>query len=333
MIVSILSLLVAVGTIATLFSARNAGQAGSSQVSSASYLETGDSGPPIEIDAAMIGFREVMRIPLDLKKVTALAVDADDRIYVAGDKEFCRYSPQGALENRIPLSYEPMCLTVGNRQHIMPGRIYVGFSDHVEVFDANGIEVKIWQGLGEQARFTSIACSEHYIFIADAGQNVVQRFDWEGKLLESFGESQPPHFSPAINGVRASFDLAFDLDDLVYVVNRRDHRIEGYSDQGHLERHWGNASPAVEDFAGTNNPVHLAITSSDHFVTAEEDPLRIKLYSRFGKFERVVCGSDGVGSVAGLAADSRNRILVLDGKSRCVRVFEEKPASAEKKPQ
>ena len=123
------------------------------------------------------------------------------------------------------------------------------------------------------------------------------------------------------------------LDDLVYVVNRRDHRVEGYSFQGDMERHWGQGSPAVEDFAGPSNPAHLAVTADGRFVTAEEDPLRVKVYSRADRrssLDGVVCGPEGTGPVVGLAADQHKRILVLDGQARCVRVFEKK-ATADKK--
>ena len=223
------------------------------------------SETPLAIDPAMVHYRQTGQIAVDFKKVSALAVDADDRIYVAGDKSLCRFSPQGKLEMRIALSYEPTCLTVANRQHLAPGRIYVGFVDHVEVYEADGAKAAIWQGLGEHARFTSISSSEQYIFIADAGQNVVQRFDWTGKLLESFGESSPGHFTSTVNGANAPFDLVVGLDDLVYVVNRRDHRVEGYSFEGEMERHWGQGSPAVEDFAGPSNPAHLALTGGWSF--------------------------------------------------------------------
>ena len=187
LIVSVLSLLVAVLSIWALFSTWNSGTSGGSRLSAATYTDDEAPEPPIAIDPGQIDYAETNRIAIDSRSVSALAVDADDKIYVAGDKAVFRFSPQGRLELRIPLSLEPTCLTVGNRQHMVPGRIYVGFVDHVEVFDANGLETAIWQGLGERARITSISSSEHYIFIADAGQNVVQRFDWEGKLLESFG--------------------------------------------------------------------------------------------------------------------------------------------------
>ncbi len=328
-IVSVLSLLIAVGAIVTLFSVRKAESTGNSRLSAASY---GGESPalsetPLPIDPAIVNFREAAKIATDFKKVSALAVDEEDRIYVAGDMSMCRFSPQGKLEMRIALPYPPTCLTVANRHHLAPGRIYVGFTDHVEVFDSNGAKVSIWQGLGAEARFTSISTSEQYIFIADAGQNVVQRFDWTGKLLESFGESSPGHFTSAYNGANAPFDLVVGLDDLVYVVNRRDHRVEGYGFDGRLESHWGQRSSAVEDFAGESNPAHLAIMADGRFATAEETPLRVKVYVRSREdgavvLDGAVCGPEETGPVAGLATDQHQRILVLDGEARCVRVFE-----------
>ncbi len=330
-IVSVLSLLVAVGSIVTLFSVQKAGSTGNSHLSATSYMadDPAVSETPLPIDPSMVNYRQTAKIAVDFKKVSAMAVDADNRIYVAGDMSLCRFSPQGKLEKRIALAYPPTCLTVGNRQHLQPGRIYVGFVDHVEVYEPDFAKAAVWQGLGADARFTSISCAEQYIFIANAGQNVVQRFDWTGKLLESFGELSPGHFSPTVNGVNVPFDLAVGLDDLVYAVNRRDHRVEGYSFEGEMERHWGQGSPAVEDFAGANSPAHFALMANGRFVTAEEAPLRVKVYSRSRVdtsvvFDGVVCGPEETGPVVALAADSRDRILVLDGQARCVRVFEAK---------
>jgi len=329
MVVSLLSLLVAVGSVMTLFSVRKAASTGSSSLFATSDMD-GDSTAsqtPLPINPARVDYRQTAQIAVDFKKVSALAVDADDRIYVAGDRSLCRFSPRGELEMRIALSYEPTCLTVANRHHLEPGRIYVGFVDHLEVYEAGGAKVAIWQGLGEKAQFTSISTSDYYIFIADAGQSVIQRFDSTGKLLESFGESSPGHFTSTVNGTNAPFGLAVGLDDLVYVVNRRDHRVEGYSFQGKMERHWGRGTPAVEDFAGSSNPARLAIAADGRFVTAEEYPLRVKVYARSGEFDGVVCGPEGTSSVVDLVADHHKRILVLDGQARCVRVFEvKKPA-------
>lgn len=328
-IVSVLSLFVAAGSVVTLFSVRRVASTGNSQLSATSYQidDPAVAQAPLSIDPAIVRYSQTAEIALDFKKVSALAVDAEDRIYVAGDKSLCCYSPQGRLEMRIPLSNEPTCVTVASQQHFAPGRIYVGFMDHVEVYEAKGTQAGIWQGLGDKARFTSISSSDNYIFIADAGQSVVQRFDWTGKLLESFGDANPSHFASVVKGALAPFAVVVGLDDLVYIVNRREHRVEGYNFQGQMERHWGQGSPVVEDFAGLSNPSHLAYMPNGNFVTAEEDPLRVKVYMRSGQFGGVVCGPEGTGSVVDLAADHHQRILVLDGQARCVRVFiAKKPA-------
>ncbi len=172
-IVSVLSLLVAVGGILTLFSVRRPTLTGNSRLSATSYHDDDAtlSQVPLAIDPAMVAYHQTGQVPVDFKKVTALAVDAEDRIYVAGDKSLYRFSPQGALELRIALSAEPTCLAVANRQHMVAGRIYVGFVDHLEMYDAEGAAVGVLgQGLGEKARCTSISTSEDYVFIADAGQ-------------------------------------------------------------------------------------------------------------------------------------------------------------------
>ena len=250
--VSVFSLLVAAASIVTLFSVQKARSIGNARLSASSYVldDPAVCEAAIPIDPEKVTYRPTAKIAVDFQKVSGLAVDAEDRIYVAGDAALCRYSREGKFEKRIRLSYPPTCLTVAGRQHMVPGRIYVGFADHVEIFEPDGTPAGVLgQGL-ENARFSSISTSEHYIFIADAAENVVQRFDWTGKLLEPFGESRPGHFTAAVNGVNAPFDLGVGLDDLVYVVNRRDHRAEGYSFEGRLENHWGQGSPMLDGFSG-----------------------------------------------------------------------------------
>ncbi len=324
--ISLISLLVATGSVVTLFSVRGAVSKDRSRVKATSML---DDHTPMPIDPAWINYRPTAKFDVDLKKVAAIAVDAEDRIYVAGDRCLCRYSPDGRLESSTMLMFEPTCLAIGGRQHIAPGRIYVGFADHVEVFNPDGAKEAIWQGI-DKARFSSISTSDQDVYIADAGWNVVQHFDTTGKLLSPIGESSPGHFAPAPDGPAHNFDLVVGRDDLVYVVDRRDCRIEGYDAAGEIERHWGQASPAYEDFAGRNNPAQIALTADGRFVTAEEDPMRIKVYNRAGEKTGVVCGPDDTGSVTDLAADHQNRILILDGAARCVRIFEEKIAAKAK---
>lgn len=324
--ISLFSLLAAAGSVATLFSIRVRVAKEGPQIKAASYLDNpAGSHAAVAVDPDAISYRPTVAFAVDLKNATALAVDADDRIYVAGDACLCRYSPGGLLEDRISLSFPPTCVAIGNRDHIVPGRIYVGFANHVEVFDPDGSKVAIWQGI-DKSRFTSISASDHDVFIADAGRNVVQHFDTTGKLLSPIGENSPGHLAPSPGGGAEHFDLVVGRDGLVYVVNRRDCCIEGYNASGEVERHWGQASPALEDFAGRDNPEQIALTAGG-FVTVEENPLRVKVYSRAGSLAGVVCGPQETGRIADLAVDRHNRVLVLDAAANRVRIFEEKVAA------
>ncbi len=328
-VISLFSLVAAAGGVGTLFSMRATSSRFGTPVKPVVCQDGGSGGQTaVEIDPTRITYRQTTEFPVELKKAAGLAVDTEGRIYVAGDSCFCRYSPAGVLEKTVPLLFEPTCLAVGNGQHIVPGRIYVGFADHVEVFDPDLSKVAIWQGI-DKAHFSSISAGDHDVFIADAGLNVVQHFDTTGKLLSPIGERESGHFAPSPGGGTEHFGMVLGRDGLIYAVNRRECRIEGYNMSGEIERHWGQASPALEDFAGRNNPEVIALTDSG-FVTAEENPLRVKVCSRSGDLIGVVCGPKETGRVAGLAADRRNRILILDAANRRVRIFEVKRAETTK---
>ena len=122
-------------------------------------------------------------IPTGLERSRAIAIDSEDRLYVAGDKVVRVFTPGGGLERVIALSEEPRCLTVTPQ-----GSVYVGLKDHVEVFDAGGQRTATWDSLGEEAVLTSIAVYRGNVFVADAGHRVVLRFDTEGTLIDHIGE-------------------------------------------------------------------------------------------------------------------------------------------------
>ena len=56
----------------------------------------------------------------------------------------------------------------------------VGVGDHVEVYDRSGKRVAVWESLGERAVLSSIAVAEDDVFVADAGNRVVLRYDSDG---------------------------------------------------------------------------------------------------------------------------------------------------------
>jgi len=281
--------------------------------------------PPEAVDPALIRYQQTGEIRVPMREVRALAVGADDRIYVGGDKAIHVFSAAGAKVAEIVLRSEPQCLAVAGQDHAFPGRIYVGMEDHVEVLQDNGKPLGSWKPLAHSA-LTSIAAARRDVFAADAHNMRVWHYDPAGTLKGSIdGRGNDPN-SPGFivtSAARHYFDLAAGRDGLLYVVNPRRLRIEAYWPSGEMKSHWGRGSTRIEDFYGCCNPAHFAILPDGRFVTAEKGIPRVKVYSADGEFECVVAGPEQAPAVAAdLAADSQGRVLVLDPVARSVRIFE-----------
>ena len=277
------------------------------------------------IDPALIQYEETLQFTVGMKEVRALAAGPEDRIYVGGDQAVAVYDAQGTRQSEIALDDRPFCLAVGDAEHAFPGRIYVGMQHRVEVCDPQGKRLATWNDLGEKSLITSIAVAEYEVFVADAGNKIVWRYDTTGKLLGQIGKRDELRKIPGFVITSGHFDLAVAPDGLLHVVNPRLLRIEAYTFDGDLEHHWGKSSPAIEGFFGCCNPAHFAVLPDGRYVTAEKGAARVKIYSAQGEFQCVVAGPKQLESeAADLAADSRGRVLVLDPKLAGVRVFEKK---------
>ena len=237
--------------------------------------------------------------------------------------------------------------TIGNRPGRpadVPGRrrragFYVGVGTHVEVHGPDGKRIARWDDLGDRAVLTSIAADEDDVFVADAGDKIVLRYDTSGKLLGRIGGRDAEKGIPGFVIPSPYFDLAVAPDGLLRVVNPGNHRIETFTPEGHYETPlaWGKPGLAIEGFCGCCNPVNIAILADGRIVTAEKGIPRVKVYSGDGRFECVVAGPEQLAPTdsiteetrdeykllaVDLAVDSRQRVLVLDPAAHSVRIFE-----------
>jgi len=214
--------------------------------------------------------------------------------------------------------------------------------DHVEVYDRQGKRLATWQGLGDDAVLTSIAVSKNDVFVADAGNRIVLRYDTTGKLINRIGEKDQQRNIPGFVIPSPYFDLAVARDGLLRVTSPGRHHIEAYTFDGDLEFWWGQFSSSIEGFCGCCNPVNFAILEDDSFVTCEKGLVRVKIYDPAGTFVGVVAGPEqlveggasgvsefGAGSQSGgfdVAVDGDGRIFVLDTIKNIVRIFTRKKA-------
>ncbi len=261
-----------------------------------------------------------------------IAVASDGSIYVAGDKAIRKFSESGNSLSEIVLADTPRCLTVTDN-----GKIYVGMKDHVEIYESHGTKLSTWKNLGNDAVLTSIAVSNNDVFVADAGNRIVYRFDTNGKLIKRIGEKDEDKNIPGFFIPSPHFDLAVGNDGLLRVANPGNHRIEAYTSEGDLEFSWGKFSNVnIEGFCGCCNPVNFAILADESFVTCEKGLVRVKIYDPDGIFTGVVAGSEKLTGKAGqicnlpaecqsrafdVAADAKGRIFVLDTNKNAVRIF------------
>jgi len=291
------------------------------------------------IDPALIGYQQTAAIDCAMKTTRAVAVGPHDDIYVAGDDAIHVFDAGGKSLRQFPAGGRPTCLGVGGEDHRYPGRIYLGVGHQVSVFDPRGKPVATWESLGPRAVLTSIAVAAEDVFVADAGNAIVLRYDTEGKLLGSIGRHDKQKGVPGFAVPSPFFDVAVHPDGWLRVTNPGALRVEAYSPEGNFELFWGGAGAAIENFYGCCNPANLAVLPDGRQVTAEKGLLRVKVYSAAGQFQTVVAGpqqleapsmltdqsmSDREYTAVDVAADSRGRVLILDLATNRVRVFVEK---------
>ena len=267
----------------------------------------------------------------------SIAVAPDGSIYIAGDKTIRVLAESGNLLGEIKLADMPRCLTVAG-----DGKIYVGMKDHIEIYDGHRTRLAAWENLGNNAVLTSIAVSKNDVFVADAGNRIVHRFDKTGKLINRIGAKDKDRNIPGFFIPSPHFDLAVAPDGLLRVVNPGNHQIEAYTSNGDLEFSWGKFSNTeLKGFCGCCNPVNFAILADESFVTVEKGLIRIKIYDPEGAFVGVVAGpeqlvQEGTSRICNTAAecqtgsfdvavDSRGRILVMDTIKNVVRIFTRDP--------
>ena len=290
-----------------------------------------------KVDPKLIIYEELAdaKIKLDLAEPRGLAAGPEGKVYVVGDSDLKIFGAKPGEITSMRFTAEPRCLAAGADRNL-----YVGMRDHIQVMSPTGDLKAKWKNLGPRAVLTSIAVTGQNVYVADAGNRVILRYDKYGKLINRIGQKDPKRNVPGFVVPSPYFDLAVAADGLLRVANPGRHRIEGYTAEGDFELEpWGKAGTDIDKFCGCCNPVNFAILPGGGFVTAEKGLTRVKIYDQDGRFVGVVAGAEqfsrhdeicagrgptGKGCTSGgldVAVDARGRILVLDPRTSEVRVF------------
>ncbi len=273
-------------------------------------------------DTSMTAWTETQQYKTALGEIHGITTDASGTIYISGKDAVEMLDAEGKQNGKFRIEGTALCIALNQE-----GDLLLGMKDHIEIWSSDGKELARWNSCGSDAVITSIATSGNNVFVADAGQKVVYRFDKKGKLLNKIGLKDPATGVPGFIIPSAYFDLGISNDGNLWVVNPGRHSFEKYTLDGKLLSSWGKASMAMEGFCGCCNPSNFATLNDSMFVTSEKAIERVKIYNADGSFNSIVATPDlfepGTKGLD-LAVDKKNRILVLDPVKLIVHVFEPK---------
>lgn len=272
-----------------------------------------------QVDESQISHQETQQIPVDIEVLRAVALDAEDQIYVSGKNKLLIYNPQGQILQEIATGIEAFCMTISEQ-----GQIYLGARKMIQVYNLQGELLDTWNIHDETCILTSLAVDEHDLFLADAANKLIYRYNLKGEFLHEIGRKDK---SQGIEGFiipSPYFDLALGRDGELWAVNSGRHQLESYDSDGRLISSWKKTSMGIDGFSGCCNPSHIALLSNGDFVTSEKGIERIKISSPTGEFLSVVAPPDSFNKGTrgiDLAVDSKDRIIAIDPDQKLIRIF------------
>jgi hypothetical protein len=274
------------------------------------------------VDPALISHREVAAWKTSVPSPAFLAMLPDGCIAVAGGKQGVVLATNGVVQARFAWQDASVATAIG----VSPdGRIFVGAKDRVVVCCATGgAPVTVWNSLSANAWITGLAADSNQLWICDATERLVWRFDFDGRLLGQLPGPDAPR-EQAFVVPSPTFPAVTRSDGYFWVANpgrlQLDHRA---ASDAHIVTSWSKPGMKTPGLSGCCNPAYLALLPDGSLVTSEKHIARVKIYGADGTFRSVVASPSVLTGEEGrpVAVDAFGRVLVLDGAK--IRVFEAK---------
>ena len=209
------------------------------------------------------------------------------------------------------------------------GRVFVAERQKVHVFGADGHKLTAWGSPGDKpgqfSFLTGVAVHGPDVWLADAGNRVIHRYDTTGDFVEELGRRDPDAGVPGILAPSPYLDCAVTPDGTLLVGNPGRWQVEHYDRNGRLVARWGKQGAGPDGFPGCCNPTNLVVLPGGNVATAEKGVPRVKVSDPEGKPLAVIGPEHFSTHSAGmdLAVDAEGRLYVVDPPSGNVLVFQE----------
>jgi len=247
-----------------------------------------------------------------------IALDASDRLIAVGDSVLKVFEGTGELRASWKTEEPAHSVAVDGE-----GRIHVGETGQVEVFDPAGERLSVLRDPPRLGRVTALAPLADGILVADAQGRCLRRYGSDGAHVADIGADNRMRGFLIPNGV---LDFALDDRGVIHAANPGKHRVERYSTDGELLGHFGRfdgRDPA--GFSGCCNPTNVTVVGHDRVFVTEKAAPRAKVYDGEGRLLAVIAAGDVFDPNCknmDLAVDSRGRVYVVDTARRQVLAFE-----------
>jgi len=273
-----------------------------------------------KVDPSLISYTETKNFNPGFTELGGISI-YKGRIYVAGDKELKIIDLSGNLLLEINLPGKPQTVESTN------GRIYLVVDNRVLVYDVTGNLMKEWEYPGENSILTSVAAIDSLVFVADAGNRRILKYNPEGELLGQFEGKSGDDVLHGFIIPSPYFDIDINIYGDLWVANPGMHTMENYTYDGRLREFWEKIGINIDGFSGCCNPAHFTFLKDGRFVTSEKGLVRVKVYKPSGDLDGVVAAPEKFindGHAPDVATDSLLNVYALDYDKKMVRVFEPK---------
>ena len=280
------------------------------------------------VDPNLVKWHETQRFKLNLDGPKAIDFH-DGKLYIAYETHLQAITISGRevftkpLLPKIETSLHPAtAVFVDSAQ-----KIYVARKTYIEEFDIHGNHVKSWAEIDTAAYITSITRIDHDLYVANASEPEIIKYDLEGKIELRFDGTKQELSDFGFIIPSPYFDLNVDPDNELWVANTGLQHIQNYTKDGKLRAYWGNSGYDLEDFTGCCNPAHFIILKDGSFVTCEKGLVRIKVHKPSGELDSFVAPPKAFEPDAeplDLTSDEQDNIYALDISQKLIRKFERK---------
>ena len=121
----------------------------------------------------LLHYSQVNRIDIHLNKLYGLALSPEDKIYVSGDNYILSLDQDGEVLSKINCGKAVHALAIDENCDI-----YLATNDHIEIYDSSGVFQNSWNTLEDKPLITSITVGQNNVFVADAGNHIVWKYDY-----------------------------------------------------------------------------------------------------------------------------------------------------------